>query len=247
MKKLLIVLILGIFLFTCGKKDEDMRTQKPEANKEEVTKSESSEKPTGESGSGTDIEELPFDKNDLPKEVVYIGNIITGKRWKDGNGENITIISSAKEKEGKDEYGESVFTKEIFAYNYANTGKGFVQYWKMYDFVKDCMFDIMLDYKENSLTLSDIDKDEIVEITFMYTNCCISDVSPCGLKLMMYENKNKYALRGDTRIDIEGKDGYEGIHEGGKFEADKSFNSAPEGFLDFAKSHWKTHMTQKFK
>jgi hypothetical protein len=63
----------------------------------------------------------------------------------------------------------------------------------------------------------------------------------------MYENKTKYALRGETRIDLEGEEeGYASIHEGGKYEIDKSFKSAPGGFLDFAKSHWQKYMSEKF-
>lgn len=248
MKKILILLLLSVFFFTCGKKDEDLRTTKPETKEQETTesKTESSEKPSGQSEQDNGIKELTFNKTDLPKEVVYLGNIVTGKRWKDNNGENIIIISTTKEKETKDKYGETVSTQEIFAYNYANTGKGFVQYWKMYDFVKECPLDISLDYIENSLKLTDIDENGIAEVTFMYTNGCRGDVSPSGLKLMMYESRTKYALRGETRIDIEGKDEYAGIHDGGTYEIDKSFNSAPAGFLDFAKSHWKKHMTEKF-
>jgi hypothetical protein len=246
MKKILILLLLSLFFFTCGKKDEDMLTKKPDTKEQEATETAPTEKPTGQSESNADIDELPFDKNNLPKEIVYNGTIVTGKHWKDNNGENITIICTTKEKVSKDEYSESVLTKEIYAYNYVNSGKGFVQYWKMYDFVKECPFDISIDYVENSLSLTDIDKNGIAEVTYMYTNDCRSDVSPAGLKLMMYESKTKYALRGMTRIDIEEKDGIAGIHEGGTYETDKSFNSAPPGFLDYAKSHWKKYMTEKF-
>lgn len=248
MKKILILLLLSFIFFTCGKKDEDLRTTKPETKKQEPTETETTEKPTGQSESNADIDELPFDKNNLPKEIVYTGNIVTGKRWKDDNGENITIICTTKEKVSRDEYSESVLTKEIYAYNYANSGGKFAQLWKMSDFVKECPFDITLEYKENSLSLTDIDKNGIAEITFMYMNDCRSDVSPGSLKLMMYENKTKYALRGESRIDIEGEEeGYASIHEGGKYEIDKSFKSAPAGFLDYAKSHWQKYMREKFE
>jgi hypothetical protein len=242
--------MMATFLFSCGKKDENMRTKKPDT-KEQVTtesKTDSSEKPSGQSESNADIDELPFDKNNLPAEIKYNGNIITGKRWKDNNGENIIIICTTKEKETKDKYGETVLTKEIYAYNYANTGKGFAQLWKMYDFVSECPFDISLEYKEKSLSLTDIDKDEVAEITFMYTNDCRSDVSPCSLKLLMYENKTKFALRGVTRIDLKGEEeGFAEIHEGGTYDIDKSFKNAPAGFLDFAKSHWQKYMNEKFE
>lgn len=246
MKKILILLLLSFFFFTCGKKDEDMRTQKPDTKKQEATETETKDKPSGQSESSQDIDELPFDRNNLPKEIVYNGTIVIGKRWKDNNGENITIICSTTQKETTDKYGETLISKEIFAYNYVNPGKGFVQYWKMYDFIKECPYDISIDYIENSLSLTDIDKNGIAEVAYMYTNDCRSDVSPAGLKLMMYESKTKYALRGLTRIDIEGEEGFAGIHEGGTYDIDKSFNSAPPGFLDYAKSHWKKYMTEKF-
>jgi hypothetical protein len=71
--------------------------------------------------------------------------------------------------------------------------------------------------------------------------CCRSDVSPSELKLMMHENDNKYALRGNMLVKIEGYTG------GGDYKVDKSFDSAPDGFLDYAKSQWKEYRTETFK
>jgi len=240
MKNLIVLLMISLFLFSCNKEKEDLRTEKPEKDKPDVTEKQNGNEKTTDTEKITDIEEISFTKNNLPADIKFNGSIVGGKRWKDKNGENITIITSTTEKELKNEYGESAFSKELFAYNYANSGNGFAQLWKMNDFIKECEFDITLSFNDNSLVLTDVNQDGTGEITFMYRICCRSDVSPCGLKLLMYENSNKYALRGDARVDIEG------IHEGGTYIIDKSFNSAPAGFLDFAKSHWKKYMTEKF-
>ena len=69
---------------------------------------------------------------------------------------------------------------------------------------------------------------------------CRSDVSPSELKLIMHENSAKYALRGNMLIKIEG------FNEGGDYKVDKSFDSAPAGFLDYAKSQWKEYRLETF-
>ena len=67
----------------------------------------------------------------------------------------------------------------------------------------------------------------------------MSDVSPLGYKLMMHEGKDKFAIRGTQKVVYEGVDPY-----GGETNIDKSFDSAPEGFLDYAKKEWKKFQKQ---
>ncbi len=61
-----------------------------------------------------------------------------------------------------------------------------------------CEFDNDLQFLNESLTISDLDKNQYAEITFLYKVGCRSDVSPIGLKLMVIENGNKAAIRGKT-------------------------------------------------
>ena len=72
-------------------------------------------------------------------------------------------------------------------------------------------------------------------ITCTYSLGCISDVSPVPVKMMLYDNGTKYALRGNSRISFEVE---AGERKDPKYKVDKAFDTAPRGFLDFAKQQW---------
>lgn len=103
--------------------------------------------------------------------------------------------------------------------------------WKAKDFVKQCEFDLELEFLDGSFEVTDLDDDGVAEVSFLYKLGCRSDVSPLEVKLLMYEGSKKYALRGES---------YERVGEteyaGGTFKPD--FGDAPPAFLEFAKLKW---------
>ena len=251
MKSFIIICVSAALFLSCGlcrkytsddkgSKKEDTKTQKSESITEE-SKSKTEEKKTT---TKTEVSMIEFDKSNLPSEINYTGSIVTGKRWTDKNGENILILTKTKVKEKKvKQYGteDNILECELFGYHYVSTGGSYTLLWKINDLVKDCMFDLTLDFIPGSLSITDLNDNGIAESTFLYKMCCRSDVSPSELKLMMHENDNKYALRGNMLIKVEG------FTDGGSYKVDKSFDSAPEGFLDYAKSQWKEYKTETFK
>lgn len=110
--------------------------------------------------------------------------------------------------------------------------KAWTKVWEAKDFVEKCEFDVALDVLEPSLTVSDLDGDGEPEFAFAYTLGCFSDVSPRDMKLLLYEGKTKYALRGQTKL-VDAGEVY-----GGTFTPDAAFEKAPKGFLDAAKALW---------
>jgi len=128
-----------------------------------------------------------------------------------------------------------LFTKnkeELFVYHYSIIGGKAKLLRKVYDFEKGCDYDLFLDFIENSIGVTDLDKDNLGEITFAYQKACISDVSPKGLKLLILENGNKYIIRGTNSIDKPG------IKVDGSKKVDASFDEAPAGFLSLANKIW---------
>ena len=154
---------------------------------------------------------------DLSK-LKYDGKIINQKVWEDSNGENIVLFTKNKE--------------ELFVYHYSITGDNAKLLRRVYDFEKDCEYDLFIDFIENSIGVTDLDKNNLGEITFAYQKACISDVSPKELKLLMLENGNKYIIRGTTSIDKPG------IQTTGSKKVDASFDKAPAGFLMHADKIW---------
>ena len=62
-------------------------------------------------------------------------------------------------------------------------------------------------------------------------------MSPLSLKLLMYEQTRKFALRGVTRVKV-GEENGKDLEEGGTFEVDPSFKTADQGFQAFAEKQW---------
>ncbi len=154
---------------------------------------------------------------DLSK-LNYDGKILNKRIWQDANGENITLFTRKGD--------------ELFVYHYTVNSDNVKLLGKVYEYEKECDYDLTLEFIEKSINVTDLDNNNIGEITFAYNKACISDVSPLGLKLFMLENGNKYIIRGTTSIDKPG------IKIDGTKNVDRSFNNAPDGFLSHANKIW---------
>jgi hypothetical protein len=254
--KIFIVLLVAVFAFTsCGiiknltgskeEKEEEKTEKKEEVKKDTKTEEKTEEKTEAKenvstSGSGEFIVK-DFDKNDLPSDVKYQGSVINGKRWSDKNGENIIILTLTKKHgSGKKGYdGEDMMNRELYAYQYVKKSGGWSQLWKVNDLITECPVDLTLEFFGGSLTVTDLNNDGVGETTFLYKLCCRGDVSPCDMKLIMHEGETKYAIRGTMKLFVDG-----GWH-GGDYKVDKSFDSAPSGFLEYAKEQWGKYKTEK--
>ncbi|MCU0372528.1 MAG: hypothetical protein MUE56_04725 [Ignavibacteria bacterium] len=251
MKNFIVLAIAVFLLLSCGickKYFDDKPTKKSESreeNRDSENRKTEEQKSAAEDISKdieTDkvriqsLEMLSFDKSDLPSGIKYSGNIVTGKRWNDKNGENILILTKTnikKKRVKNSDFDDYILECELFGYHYVSIGGSYSLLWKINDFVNDCPLDLTLEFIPGSLTITDINDNGIAESTFLYKMACRGDVSPCDLKLMMHENDSKYALRGTTHLKIDV------INEGGSYKVDKSFDTAPDGFLDYAKEQWK--------
>ncbi len=155
--------------------------------------------------------------HDLSK-LNHDGKIVNKRFWRDSNGENIVLFTRKED--------------ELYLYHYAINADKVKLLRKVYDFEKDCDFDLTLGFIEPSIKVTDLDNNNFGEITFAYKKACISDVSPKDLKLIMLENGNKYIIRGTTSIDKPG------IKVDASKKVDASFNDAPASFLSHADKIW---------
>ncbi|NOQ70830.1 MAG: hypothetical protein GQ574_02445 [Crocinitomix sp.] len=171
---------------------------------------------------------------DLP-DLDYAGNFNDCWYWEDKNGENY-FIRTLEEPQLHPENSEGWETTDqyLHVYHYivsSNAESSLLR--DLTDFVKDCEFDLIL-YHLDEIELSDIDNDNYGEITFGYRLNCTSDVSPSDQKVLLYENGDKYILRGTA----------EAIGYGGEYEVGDEFDSAPEGFLKKAESFWEENRVE---
>ena len=141
---------------------------------------------------------------DIPTDIKYEGTLKKAIQWEDKAGYHIVILAETgiyinkdlpHESEGRD--------AELYAYHFLDAEDLIVQVWKVFDYIHDCELDIEASFIENTLAVTDLNKDESPEIWIMYKKVCHGDVSPSEMKIIMYENAKKYAMRGEIKYNME--------------------------------------------
>jgi hypothetical protein len=178
---------------------------------------------------------------DIPASCVTKGKVKSAFKWTDKLGENIFIAAETgeiytPEKQNDDEYLDPFKEAHLYAYHYVISGSEVKLLRELHDFVSECQFDVEASFIPSTIQITDLNSDATGEIWMMYETYCLSDVSPSDLKIIMFQNGQKYALRGSSQIDWE-----DGSVDGGQFKFDEAFGSSPESFRDFAKTMWNQH------
>ena len=182
-----------------------------------------------------------IDINKIPKEIKYNGKVKSAITWNDKLGKNFVLTCETGEFETKNSENDGR-DSEIYAYHFILSKNIIKQNWKIYDYIKDCPVDIEASFLKNTLNITDLNNDGIGEIWIMYKIVCHGDVSPCEMKIIMYQGKQKLAMRGQNRVKVSDKEYY-----GGNYTFDKAFNEAPNYYKDYAKKLWNKNINQKWQ
>ena len=168
-----------------------------------------------------------FDKNNTALKDSVKGAVADGATWTDAEGTFTILLGQT---ENMMVHGQQ--SQRIYAYCFKKEGDGWRRQLLVQDGIDDCEEDATCEFFPGSLTVTDNDKNNIGEVSFLYKLSCKGDVSPDEKKLIMYEGTNKYAIRGSTTITISGE------KVGGDKKIDAAFNTASKPLLDFANQQW---------
>lgn len=177
----------------------------------------------------TEVKSINFlaitNADDFPSwlEIKIDGTISYGAKWKDGNNENVFFIITKPS------------TKNIFltANHYLLKNNVADLIWSVSDSVVNCSSDANLNYFPGSLSITDINKDDIAEIAFGYTQRCGGEKKEDNLRYLLRANNESYIIDGTTRIFTDNK--YIG---GEKKRVDEKFKTAPVELLNYANKRW---------
>ena len=170
------------------------------------------------------------------------GSFISGIQWKDKNGKNYLVFTKEKisEKRTIGQECENCANHIYFfrAYHYTgDASTGFKLLRKIKDWnLNPCISPsnrLEAGLYENSVTITDLDKDQYAEATFMYYINCFSEKTPVPSTLIMTENSEKHAIKGTTWIEKDQK--------GGEMNADVTFDEVPDILKSYAIETWKQH------
>jgi hypothetical protein len=188
------------------------------------------------------IQELEIHTSQIPTQAKHKGGIVDLVKWKDVSGTKFVILCETGRlvDKGK-EHDDEIASAELHAYCYLLTNGTVELKWKISDFVNDCPFDITASFLNNTLKVTDLDNDGLAEVWVMYKVTCRSDVSPCNMKIIMYEDQTKHAMRGETKVPAT-----ETTSWGGEYKFDEAFEKAPKKFRDFALKLWNDNVMENW-
>lgn len=181
-----------------------------------------------------------IDSSQLPKAIKYEGFIKNAIRWKDKLGDNIVILTETGIFRNEKIEHESDYSKDaaLYGYHFIIKNNDATQTWRVYDYINDCPVDIVTSFVKNTFEITDLNKNGIAEIWLMYKTACHGDVSPSEMKIIMYEGKKKFAMRGENKVQTGIDDNNEKIFEGGGYKSDDAFENGPKVFKNFAENLW---------
>lgn len=180
-----------------------------------------------------------LDTAKLPDGIKFTGKIKTAARWKDKTGNNIVLTTETGETINKTSPSDDYRDAALYAYHYIVGKDSTYLTWKVYDFIKECPVDIEANYVKNSFQVTDLNNDGVAEVWLMYKTVCHGDVSPCNMKIIMYQGQQKYVVRGQNKVQVSDKE-----FNGGNYKFDKAFADGPKEFLKFAKKLWNKNIMQ---
>jgi len=183
-----------------------------------------------------------LDKNSISKNILYTGNIVQAVRWTDNTGDNIVVLTLTEKTESKNEPEEGYSNGSLYAYHYLLSSDSAKQTWRVNDYVKECPVDMFLNFVDKSFAVTDLNKDGKAEVWIMYKVSCRGDISPISMKIIMYQDNNKFAVRGTTRVKLSESD-----YIGGEYSFDEAFKKAPKEFQHYAENLWKRHKEDTWK
>lgn len=183
-----------------------------------------------------------LDKNTIPKTIHYIGDIVQAVRWTDKTGDNIVILAKVGPNPSQNTPDDGYSDEALYTYHYLVLEDSTKMTWKISDYVKECDVDIFLYFIDKAFAVTDLNNDGKAEIWIMYKVSCQGDVSPIPMKIIMYQDGKKFAVRGTTKVQVSGTE-----YMGGEFSFDDAFKKGPPEFRQYVEKLWKQNKIETWK
>lgn len=189
---------------------------------------------------------IKVEKQDMVSIRKYLvltkGKVVDAVKWKDKDGAHIVVTKEYKEETSKEsEQNMTGLDAQINVTHYKVYKGSLHETWKITDGVSDCPLDIQVAFIKNTFHVTDLDNDGVAEVWVMYKTACHGDVSPCDMKVIMYEGKQKYAMRGENRVKLSETEQF-----GGEYKFDDAFLKGNKLFREHAEKMWVDNMMEEW-
>ncbi len=174
----------------------------------------------------------------VPTTFPRTGRVVQALRYTDRTGTYTVLATQTGPVGTTSTMVDDAQRADLYAYQYPATGTA--PTWQVHDFVTDCPVDLQARFRPQGLTVTDLDQNGRAEVWLVYRTVCRGDVSPSKQKIIMYEGPHKYAVRGTSRVVVNG----EPYGEGGAYTFDAALQAAPAVFRQHAAQLWKQHLIE---
>ncbi|MDO7846805.1 hypothetical protein Q5H92_10590 [Hymenobacter sp. M29] len=187
------------------------------------------------------VKTTPLAPAAVPASLRHAGKVKQALRYTDRTGTYCVLTTeTGPVRAAKPDDGQRA---DLYAYQYQlpATGASTLS-WQVHDFVPDCPLDLEAQFLPGSLTVTDLDQNGTAEVWVVYRTTCRGDVSPSTQKIIMREGAKKYAVRGNSRIQVGAKQ-----YDGGDYQLDAALQTAPAVFRQHAVKLWQRYISEKLE
>jgi hypothetical protein len=156
---------------------------------------------------------------DIPKSILpkLKGEISAKYRFKDKLGAHFLVLTreATKISDGTDKIA-------LQAIQYDSSNSAWTQEWVINDILSCKDLDLDAEFSVPLTSISDKDSNGIAETTVAYHLACLGGIDTKPTKSIMRQGQTKFAVRGESLVQIEGTPPF-----GGSFTADPSLDAKP--------------------
>lgn len=143
------------------------------------------------------------------------GTLVDARQVQDVMGRHVLVLTRTVGP-SREQSGAREGRIDLRATYYDEQPSGWQEAWTIKDFVDCPDLDMMGRFLLKGLSVTDLDRNGVAEVTVPYMTFCGGGVDPGVLKIILRQGATKFALRGENEIPIPGY-----ASDGGRYTPDK--------------------------
>jgi hypothetical protein len=167
---------------------------------------------------GAEVSANNIGKEDLQREhIAFTGDVVTAMNVQDKNGVHILVLTAVRGESRERASHGRVERIDLRASYYSRAdGKpsgAWAEKWNIKDGVDCPGLDSEAAFFASRVTVTDLNKDGIAEVTVPYKMFCGGGIDSDTIKIIMRQNGEKFALRGESLVRLPGQEGFGGTYK----------------------------------